>query len=156
MPIRSWSALVVLSLLSAGPVHAATPDAPSRSELSLAGLKIGDSLAAVRKRLGPPLSTTGAPGDHDYVLVYRGLRIEMVEPGQVLMLESSDPGHCTPSGVCPGQALDAARTRWGEGETYEGDDDGTWHYAVDEEACFLQVRPDPTRQRIHSLSFGCP
>ncbi|MGO1003453.1 hypothetical protein [Lysobacter sp. CA196] len=156
MQIHNWRVIVLMSLLSAGTAWAAPPGAPSRGELSLAGLKLGDSLALVRKKLGKPQSTTGAPGDHDYHLIYRGLRIEMTQPGQVLLLESTSPDYCTPSGLCPGQPLEQARKRWGEGEIYDGDDEGILHYGVDDDACFLQIQPDPSRTSIHSVAFACP
>lgn len=156
MRIHNWRAIALISLLSAGQAGAALPGAPSTGELSLAGLKIGDSLALVRKKLGKPTSTTGAPGDHDYILRYRGLRIEMIEPDQILTLESTSPSYCTPSGLCPGQALDEARKRWGPGEIYDGDSNGTLNYSVDEDSCFLQITPDPSQKFIHSVTFGCP
>lgn len=156
MRIHNWRAIVLISLLSAGQAGAASPGAPSSSELSLAGLKIGDSLALVRKKLGKPESTIGAPGDHDCILLYRGLRIEMIEPGQVLTLESTSPNYCTPSGLCPGQPLDEARKRWGQGEVYDDGGSGTLNYSVDEDSCFLQIAPDASRQRIRSVAFGCP
>jgi hypothetical protein len=156
MHIRSGCAIVLMSLLFAGQAWAAPSNAPSRSELSLAGLKIDDPLDLVRKKLGKPESTVGAPGDHHYILIYRGLRIEMTEPGQVLMLESTSPRYCTPSGLCPGQPLDEARKRWGKGETYDDDSKGTLNYSVEEDACFLQVEPDSSRQFIHSVAFACP
>jgi hypothetical protein len=155
MRIHNWRAIVLISLLSAGHTGATPPGAPSPSDLSLAGLKIGDSLALVRQKLGKPESTIGAPGDHDYILFYRGLRIEMIEPGQVLTLESTSPNYCTPSGLCPGQPLDEARKRWGQGEVYD-DDSGTLNYSVDEDSCFLQIASDASRQRIRSVVFGCP
>lgn len=148
--------MVLMSLLFAGQAWAAPASTPSRSELSLAGLKIDDSLGVVHKKLGKPESTVGAPGDHHYILIYRGLRIEMTEPDQVFMLESSSPRYCTPSGLCPGQPLDEARKRWGEGETYDGDSSGTLNYDVDEASCFLQIEPDSSRQLIHSVAFACP
>lgn len=156
MPIRNGGAIVLLSLLFAGQAWAAHSTTPSRGELSLAGLKIDDSLDLVRKKLGKPESTVGAPGDHHYLLFYRGLRIEMTEPDRVLMLESTSPRYCTPSGLCPGQPLDEARKRWGKGETYDGDDSGTLNYSVDEDSCFLQIEPDPSRQFIRSVAFACP
>ena len=156
MHIHSGCAIVLMSLLFTGQAWAAPPNAPSRSELSLAGLKIDDSLALVRKQLGKPESTVGAPGDHHYILIYRGLRIEMTEPDQVLMLESTSPRYCTPSGLCPGQPLDEARKRWGKGETYDGDSNGTLNYSVDEDSCFLQIEPDSSRQFIRSVAFACP
>ena len=156
MHIRSGCAIVLMSLLFAGQAWAAPSNAPSRSELSLAGLKIDDPLDLVRKKLGKPESTVGAPGDHHYILIYRGLRIEMTEPGQVLMLESTSPRYCTPSGLCPGQPLDEARKRWGKGETYDGDDNGTLNYSVGEDSCFLQIEPDSSQKFIHSVAFACP
>lgn len=156
MQIHNWRAIVLMSVLFTGPACGAPPAAPSRGELSLAGLKLGDSLALVRKKLGKPQSTIGAPGDHDYQLIYPGLRIEMIEPGRVLTLESTSPDYCTPSGLCPGQPLAEARRRWGDGEIYEGDDKGTWHYGVDEDSCFFQIEPDPTQQLVHSVAFACP
>ena len=156
MRIRNWRSIILISLLSAGQAGAAPPAAPSAKQLSLAGLKIADSLTVVRKKLGKPESTTGAPGDHDYILFYPGLRIEMIEPGQVLTLESTSPRYCTPSGVCPGQPLDEARKHWGQGEIYDDDSSGTWHYSVDEDACFLQLVPDASQKLIGSVAFGCP
>jgi hypothetical protein len=156
MHIRNGCAIVLMSLLLGGQAWAVPANAPSRSELSLAGLKIDDSLALVRKKLGKPESMVGAPGDRHYILIYRGLRIEMTEPDQVLMLESTSPRYCTPSGLCPGQPLDEARKRWGEGETYEGDDNGTLNYSVGEDSCFLQVEPDSSKKLIRSVAFACP
>jgi hypothetical protein len=72
------------------------------------------------------------------------------------MLESTSPRYCTPSGLCPGQPLDEARKRWGKGETYEGDSNGTLNYGVEEDSCFLQIEPDSSRQFILSVSFACP
>lgn len=156
MPIRNGCAIVLMSLLFAGQSWAVPSSTPSRSELSLAGLKIDDSLELVRKKLGEPESTVGAPGDHHYILIYRGLRIEMTEPDRVLMLESTSPRYCTPSGLCPGQPLDEARKRWDEGETYDGDSSGALNYSVDEDSCFLQIEPDLSRKFIRSVAFACP
>ncbi len=156
MPIRNGCAIVLMSLLFAGQAGAAPSSAPSRSELSLAGLKTDDSLDLVRKKLGEPESTVGAPGDHHYLLIYRGLRIEMTEPDRILMLESTSPRYCLPSGLCPGQPLDEARKRWGKGETYDSDSSGTLNYGVGEDSCFLQIEPDWSRQLIRSVAFACP
>jgi hypothetical protein len=57
--------------------------------------------------------------------------------------------------LCPGQPLDEARKRWGQGEVYD-DDSGTLNYSVDEDSCFLQIASDASRQRIRSVVFGCP
>lgn len=156
MHIRNGCATVLMSLLFAGQAWAAPSSAPSRSELSLAGLKIDDSLDLVRKKLGKPESTVGVPGDHHYILIYPGLRIEMTEPDRVLMLVSASSRYCTPSGLCPGQPLDEARKRWGEGETYDDDSSGTLNYGADEDSCFLQIEPDSSRQFIRSVAFACP
>lgn len=156
MHIRNGCVIVLMSLLSTGQAWAAPPSTPSHNELSLAGLRIDDSLARVRKQLGKPDSAIGAPGDHHYVLIYRGLRIEMAEPDRVLMLESTSPRYCTPSGLCPGQPLDEVRKRWGEGETYDGDSSGTLNYSVGEDSCFMEIEPDSSRRFIHSVAFACP
>lgn len=156
MRIKNWLTIVLISLLFSGLAAAAPPGAPSTKELSLASLKIGDPLALVRKKLGKPDSTIGSPGDHDYKLIYRGLRIEMIEPGQVLTLESTSPSYCTPSGLCPGQPLDEARKRWGPGDIYEEDSSGTLNYSVGDDSCFFQITPDASRELIQSVAFGCP
>lgn len=148
--------LVLLSLLPGGLASAAPPGPPTRSELSLGGLKINDSLAVVYQKLGKPAGTAGEPGDHDYVLSYPGLRIEMTEPGQVLMLESTSPRYCTPSGLCPGQPMEEARKRWGEGEIYDEDSGNVDYGNIDDSSCFLEIKPDSSRKLIRSVALACP
>lgn len=151
MPTRY--VLVLLSLLPGALAWAAPPSPPTRSELSLGGLKIDDSLAVVYQKLGKP---PGTPGDHDHVLSYAGLRIEMTEPGHVLMLESTSPRYCTPSGLCPGQPMEEARKRWGEGEIYDEDSGNVDYGNIDDSSCFLEIKPDPSRKLIRSVALACP
>ncbi len=147
------TALACASLACTALPALAAPAAPPRSELGLAGLKPGDPAAQVRKRLGAPTETQGSPKDHDYSLYYPGLRIDLLAPGEVLLLESTSPRHCTPSGLCPGQPLSEARKRWGEGTAAE---DGTLQYDSDDEACWLEAEPDESGQRIATITVACP
>jgi len=148
--------LALLSLLPLAAASAGAGNEPPSAELRLAGLKIGDSLARVRKQLGEPERMEGQPGEHHYVLHYPGLRIEMAEPGRVLMLGSTSPRYCTSSGLCPGQPLEQARKRLGEGTLYEGDDSGKLNYDSSDGSCFLAIEPDPSRRLIHGVEFSCP
>ncbi|MGO1070813.1 hypothetical protein [Lysobacter sp. CA199] len=161
--MRPSCSLVLLCLLPAAIAAAPstpTPPRPPRialSELSFAGIVLGDTQAKVKKTLGKPGETIGQPDDHDYIFRYPGLDITFFDEDKVAGLSSTSPRRCTPSGVCPGQTLAQAHARLGRGAPPAPVDDAVEYY-VEDESCWLQLNLDADSappQRIKTLSVVC-
>ncbi|MGH8083520.1 MAG: hypothetical protein ACREP7_23295 [Lysobacter sp.] len=170
--MRIAASVSLLCLLSLTPAivaaeSAQTPARPptiARSELSFAGIVLGDDRAKVRRTLGKPPQMTGRPGDHDYVFNYPGLDITFYEEGTVTGLSSSSPRRCTPSGACPGQTLAQAHAKLGRGKP-PAPVDGVVEYYIDDESCWLELNldadeasstgADAAKARIEKLSVVC-
>lgn len=120
------------------------------SELSLGGLKLGDSAKRVQRRHGKP-QVRSQPGEMDYAYLYPGLEVSLAEDGRVVGLDATSPKHCTPSGLCPGQPLAKALERWGDGVGLD-DRDGVEYY-VPGETCWLRL--DLSGQTITALRVLC-
>lgn len=100
--------LVALSLAlasSAGAAPVQTPRPIARSELSLGGVALGDSPSRAREVLGAPAKRREHEGVSDIVFEYPGTQIDFSgtdTAGSAESITSSNPGYCTPAGVCPG------------------------------------------------------
>jgi hypothetical protein len=75
------------------------------SEFSIAGVGLDSTEADILALLGSPKSREAAPTDYiDEVLYYGGMSVA-IAGGQVWDIISTSPKFCTPSGVCPGDAV---------------------------------------------------
>lgn len=158
--------LALSFLLPAVAIAAPPAKSPPRpialSELSFAGIALGNSDAQVRKKLGKPRGMTGKPGDHDYTLHYPGLDVIFYEEGKVTGLNATASSRCTPSGVCPGQTLAQAQAHLGKG-TPPTPAEGAVEYYVDDESCWLQLdldtestpRAEAGAARIKNVAVVC-
>ncbi|MEH6414597.1 hypothetical protein [Pseudomonas sp. CGJS7] len=150
-PIR---AVLLLCLLPAA-LAAAEPARPGKialSELSFAGIELGDSQAQVRKKLGKPTKTTGQADSYEHVFRYPGLDVTFFGD-DVAGLSSSSPKRCTPSGACPGQTLVQAHARLGRGAP-PVPVDGRVEYYVEDETCWLRLDLG-AGGRIETLAVVC-
>lgn len=156
---------LALSFLLPAAAVAAPPSPPrpiALSELSFAGIALGNSEALVRKTLGKPRDMTGKRGDPDYTLHYPGLDVIFYEEGKVTGLNATAANRCTPSGVCPGQTLTQAQAHLGKG-TPATPVEGAVEYYVKDESCWLQLdldsestsRADAGAARIKNIAVVC-
>lgn len=153
-PIR---AVLLLCLLPAALAAAEPAPAPTRialSELSFAGIALGDSQAQVRKKLGKPTKTTGQADSYEHVFRYPGLDVTFFGD-DVAGLSSSSPKRCTPSGACPGQTLAQAHARLGRGAV-PAPVDGRVEYYIEDETCWLRLDLGAgAPARIETLAVIC-
>lgn len=114
-----------------GNAVAGAPASPQTFELELGGVKLGETEAAVRAKLGPPaLRREGEI--NDVTLDYDGLSVwldvagdESTAPG-VAQITSTSAAYCTAEGVCPGMPLTRAEQAYGPAERTEREN-GTFY-----------------------------
>ncbi|MGY1521238.1 hypothetical protein [Luteimonas sp. A482] len=137
----------------------ATTSTISDSELSLAGVALGDSEAQVLAMLGPaPKRSETGEGT---VLEYGGLTVlvgwlEQQAPGEqrrVFQLKATAPNACTPAGLCPGTPAAKVVATYGQPVHAERESGSFLEYYSHQSSCWLQV--DTSGEIIRSISAVC-
>ena len=131
----------------------------SDSELGLGGVALGDSESHVLAVLGQPSqrSDTG----EGFALEYPGLTVLIgwlgqAAPGKqrhVLQLNANASGACTPSGVCPGDAVSKVLAVYGQPIKAERESGSFWEYYSNQSSCWLQL--DTSGDTVHAINVVC-
>lgn len=122
---------------------------------SLGSIALGDAPAIVKRKLGQPIETEetgdylGSRWRYDGIDIY----FHLDPPVAVGQIESTSPRHCTANGVCPGQSLAAASAKLGSPMGGGSLKEGTNSYAVQGEACWLEV--DVQHSLVSGLAIKC-
>lgn len=121
------------------------------TELSLGGVAIGDTAAAVVARLGEPRRKVKATDFLDLHYDYPHIRVSFNE-GIVAGLRAGKRGACTPKGLCPGDGVDRMRALYGEPIVADRETGRFYEYAGGV-GCWLQI---PAKgRRVASIDVAC-
>ncbi len=122
------------------------------SDVSIAGVAIGDSPAQVRSKLGEPNTTEGIP---DYLpLHYNYPNVRVSFDGDVVAgLFTRSASGCTPKGLCPGDSLDKMRRLYGEPLRTDRETGRFFEYYGVDLYCWLQI-PDQG-DKVLSIYVAC-
>lgn len=112
-------------------------DGPVKARLGKVSL--GLDRAAVTAALGPPIREEPTGDSLDPVFHYAGLEVSFWKGGGVAQIRSTNPAHCTSSGVCPGMPTERG--------------DGRHQYPVAAEACWLELVA--AARKVVSLEIKC-
>jgi len=122
------------------------------SELALGGISVGLSEKEVLRRLGPPRSRVDT--GEGFRLDYAGLEVYVGVDGEgVFEVASTSPGQCTPSRVCPGMSLNAAKHMFGTPVIAKREHGSFLEYIPIEGTCWLQL--SVARKKIQKLRIAC-
>lgn len=142
-----------LLLLIANTAWAGEPSLVEDRELSLGGVAIGDTEAAVLRRLGQPVRRIDTGDVLDTQLEYEGLTVWLGEWQRVVEVLSVSKRHCTPSGVCPGMSFAQARKKYRQPLAASREDGDFMEYTSAGSSCWLQFAVD--KGRIASVRAEC-
>lgn len=131
-----------IAFLVIGAASAATPSLVSDKELSLGGVALGDTEAAVLRQLGQPRSTTETGDFLNNRMDYPGLTVWLGEERRVGEILSTSKQHCTPAGVCPGATFVQAKAKYGSPLVANRADNTFMEYPSSQSACWLQIAVD--------------
>lgn len=132
-------------------VSGTQPREVPQSELSLAGVAIGDTEAQVVEKLGAaPFRTEEA----DFLHLHLNYESVTVSFGfeEVAGLYSDNPKGCTPAGLCPGDSLKRMRSVYGTPEVAKRET-GTFFEYYSDCPCWLKIKP--TGNKIESITVAC-
>ena len=140
-------------LLVLGTASASEPSLVSDQELSLGGIALSDTEAAVLRRLGQPRRTTETGDFLNIRMDYPGLTVWLGDERRVGAVLSTSKQHCTPAGVCPGMPFVKAKAKYGP-PLVSGREDGTFmEYPSSQSSCWLQIAV--SRGIVKSVSAEC-
>jgi len=149
---------ILASILLLGSSGATTPTV-SDSELSLAGVALGNSEEQVLAVLGPAPKRfetgEGTAFEYDGLTVYVGW-LEQQDPGKqrrVFQLEATGPHACTPAGLCPGAPAAKVVATYGQPVQAERETGSFLEYYSNQSSCWLQV--GTSGEFIRSISAVC-
>ena len=120
------------------------------SELSVAGIEIGQSPAQVIRKLGTPVRNVDTGEFVDYQ--YARARVSVSE-NMVYGLYSDDPDGCTPAGLCPADGLDKMRSLYGPPVEADRETGLFYEYYAPGSTCWLQI--SAKGNRIASIAVVC-
>ena len=128
---------IALLVFAASPCPARQPTSLADSELSLGGIALGDTEQSVVAKLGDPYRTTDT--GEGLRLDFSGLTIWLEEEHRVAEILSTSSAACSPSGVCPGQALAVAKGKLGTPLVAIREDGRFMEYPSSQSPCWLQL-----------------
>jgi hypothetical protein len=128
---------IALLFLAATPSHAKQAPSLTDSELSLGDIALGDTQRSVVAKLGDPSRTTDT--GEGIRLDYPGLTIWLGQEHRVGEILSTSSAACSPSGVCPGQALAVVKGMLGTPLVAPREDGSFLEYPSSQSACWLQL-----------------
>jgi hypothetical protein len=102
---------IAIAFLVSDAASGAMPSQVSGQELSLGGIAVGDTEAAVLNRLGKPRRTTDTGDFLNTRMDYLGLTVWLGEGRRVGEILSTSKQHCTLSRVCPGMPFNKVMNR---------------------------------------------
>jgi hypothetical protein len=129
---------VLLMFFVAWPSHA-NQASVADSELSLGGIALGDEEQDVRAKLGKPTRVTDTGDFLNTRLDYPGLTIWLGEGRRVGEVLSTNPGLCSPSGICPGQSFSITKAKFGPALVANREDGRFMEYPSAQSPCWLQL-----------------
>ena len=132
-------------------VSGAQPREISQSELSLAGVAVGDTEMQVVEKLGPAPSRTE---EADFLHLDLNYETVTVSFGfeEVAGLYSNNKKGCTPAGLCPGDSLKRMRSLYGVPEIADRET-GTFFEYYSDCPCWLKIKP--VGNKIDSITVAC-
>ena len=131
----------------------------SDSELSLAGIALGDSEAQVLAVLGPASKRyetgEGTALEYSGLTVLVGWLEQQVAGKQrrVVQLTATGSNACTPADLCPGAPASMAVATYGQPVQAERESGSFLEYYSHQSSCWLQV--GTSGEIIRSFSAGC-
>ncbi len=128
-----------IAFLMIGAASAAEPSLVSDKELSLGGVALGDTEAAVLHKLGQPRQIADTGDVLNIRMDYPGLTVWLGEGRRVGEVFSSSKQHCTPAGICPGVPFVKANAKYGSPLVADREDGTFAEYPSSQSACWLQI-----------------
>ena len=128
-----------LVFLATGAASAAEPSLVRDQELSLGGVAIGDTEAAVLRKLGQPRRTTDTGDFLNISMEYPGLTVWLGEGRLVGEILSISKQHCTPARICPGTLFATAKAKYGSPLVADREDGTYMEYPSSQSSCWLQI-----------------
>lgn len=122
------------------------------SEVSLAGIMVGDSPNQVEEKLGKPSDVIKESDYLDTHYQYSQLRVSFSE-GVVAGLYSNNTRVCTPKGLCVGDSLERMRALYGSPIVADRKDGNYYEYYGNDLYCWLQVAAKGAE--IGSIRVAC-
>ena len=123
----------------------------SRRELFLGGVKAGASAAKVVEHLGQP-DQIDQDSPFSRRFTYRGLSVSFFEDA-ALTIRSVSPDYCTPSGLCPGDAVFKAERLYGAALVEPRSGADYWQYINSEVACRMEL--EVTNETVGAIAILC-
>ena len=143
----------VFTFLLLGSASAAEPSLVNDQEFSLGGIALGDTEAAVLRKLGQPRRTTDTGDFLNIRMDYLGLTEWLGEGRRVGEVLSTYKQHCTPAGICPGMPFAKAKAKYGPPLVTEREDGTFMEYPGSLSACWLQIVV--SKGIVKSVRAGC-
>jgi hypothetical protein len=141
--------LLLLLLSSTSLAHKG--DIPA-SEVSIGGISVGQSPAAVMRKLGKPFRETTTSDYLDLHFKYRSVTVSFSEK-VVAGLYSDQADGCTPKHLCPGNSLKKMRSLYGFPIEVDRETGHFYEYYGQDLYCWLQI--SAKGQRISSIAVAC-
>ena len=129
----------VFAFFLLGSALAAEPSLVNDQELSLGGIALGDTEAAVLGKLGQPSRTTDTGDYLNIRMDYPGFTVWLGEGRRVGEVLSTSKQHCTPAGICPGMPFSKAKAKYGPALVADREDGTFMEYPSSQSACWLQI-----------------
>ena len=143
---------ILLSLILLPPLAFAHDGNIPASDVSVAGIMVGDTPDQVKEKLGKPSSVVEESDYLDTHYVYPQLRVSFSE-GVVAGLYSDKTRGCTPKGLCNGDSLKKMRALYGPPIVADRETGHFYEYYGKNQYCWLQIAAKETK--IVSLRVAC-
>lgn len=133
-----FQALALIMMLMHPLASQATNNIVPASELSVAGVRLGESEKATIRKLGKPIKRTN--NNEGWVLLYEGLTVTHgVASYGAFDMESKNPKYCTPKKACPGMSVYKLKQLYGEPLEADRDEGKFLEYMGKNTTCWLQI-----------------
>ena len=128
-----------ITFLIVGAATATEPSLVNDRELSLGGVTLGDTEAAVLRKLGQPHRTTDTGDFLNIRMDYPGITVWLGEGRRVGEVLSTSKQNCTPAGICPDAPFAQAKAKYGPPLVADRQDGTFMEYPSTQSACWLQI-----------------
>jgi hypothetical protein len=143
--------VIVFATFTAVTATAGDKSIPS-AELSLGGIKIGQTEKEITKILGKPISRSST--DEGIKLSYKGLDAYVgVADYGLFDLVATGAAYCTPNRICPGTRLEKLFSTYGSTTEFARETGKFLEYQPADSTCWLQIRQ--SKGTIKSIRIAC-
>lgn len=126
------------------------------SDLSIAGIEIGQSKEKIIQKFGAPKSETYDEYVPSSMMFYNGLEISIYpDENTVSGFSSISSKYCTKAKLCPGDSVAKVKKIYGNSKIYNENNVFSMEYGAKGESCWFEFELNSAKSKVNKISVLC-